>query len=147
MAEPRKKKRVRNQVPKPSKEAGTNEDSKGPLSGPAEGAEATAGESILLDSTLVETGAYSRRDDQETVGGQENGRGVAHLLKDQQFMDQVITEMIANRTMESLIEDISDKLSGALEGSPEFRQRLIDAFMANDLARGKVVRATVKALG
>ena len=109
MAEPRKKKRVRNQVPKPSNEAGTNEDSGVSPSGPAEGAESTAEESILPDSTLVETSAPSRRDDQETMVGQENGRGVAHLLKDQQFMDQVITEMITNRTMESLIRHSPDR--------------------------------------
>ncbi len=61
-------------------------------------------------------------------------------------MDQMISEMVANRTMEGLVEDISDKLSDSLAVSPEFRWRVIDAFMANEVARGKFVRATVKAL-
>ena len=107
---------------------------------------ATTAELVLPDLKVVETGVSTGGDDQERVVEQANGTGVAGLLQDQQFVDQIITEMVGNRTFESLSDDLADKLSGELEASPEFRCRLIDAFMASDLARGKFVKVMVKAL-
>ena len=145
MAEPKKRKRVRDQAPKPSKEAGVDENPGDPPPAPDEKVEATTGEEILPDLDLVEAGVFAGPDDQGTVVGQHNGRGVGQLLHDQQFVDQMISEMVANRTMEGLVEDISDRLSDSLAVSPEFRRRVINAFMANEVARGKFVRATIRA--
>ena len=59
---------------------------------------------------------------------------------------QMVTEMISSRTLDSVTKEIAEKLSDALEDSPEFRRRLIDNFLASEAARGKFVRATIKAL-
>ena len=78
---------------------------------------------------------------------EQDGRGVAQQLYDPEFMNQMITEKLADRTLDSMTEEIADKVSVALEDSPEFRRRLIDAFMSSDVARSKFIRATIKGLG
>ena len=105
---------------------------------------ATTAELVLPDLELVETGVFTGGDDQERVVEQANGTGVAGLLQDQQFIDQIICGMVGNRTLESLSDDLADKLSDELEASPEFRSRLIDAFMASDPARGRFVKAMIE---
>ena len=72
------------------------------------------------------------------VVDEHNGRGVAQLLHDPEFMNLMITEMVANRTLDSVTEEIANKVSDALEESPEFGRRLIDAFMSSEVARGKI---------
>ena len=144
MPEPKKRKRVRNQTPNPGVEASMDGDSGGPPPVPEEGVGATTAELVLPDLELVETGVFTGGDDQERVVEQANGTGVAGLLQDQQFIDQIISGMVGNRTLESLSDDLADKLSDELEASPEFRSRLIDAFMASDPARGRFVKAMIE---
>jgi len=94
----------------------------------------------------VKTDVSVGQDDRERVVQEHNGRGVAQLLHDPVFMNQMITEMETSRILENVTEEIAGKVSDALEDSPEFRQRLIDAFMSSEVARAKFIRATVKAL-
>ena len=94
----------------------------------------------------VNTDASVGQDAQEIVVQEHNGRGVAQLLHDPEFLNQLIAEMETSRTLESVAEEIADKLSDALEDSSEFRRRLIDAFMSNEVARAKFISATIKTL-
>ena len=142
MPEPRKKKRTRNQAPKPSLNASIGNGSGGPPTSPedAEVMEAP------IPEQPVKTDAPIVQDDRGKVVDEHNRRGVAQLLHDPEFMNLMITEMVANRTLDSVTEEIADKVSDALEESPEFGRRLIDAFMSSEVARGKFLRATIKAL-
>ena len=142
MPEPIKNKRARKRVPKPNLNAAIG-DGSGDPSTPPEDAEVTEG-SIPVEP--VETDAPTGQADRETGAEEHNGRGVAQLLHDPEFMNQMITELLASRTLDSVTEEIVDKLSEALENNPEFSRRLIDTFMSSDAARAKFIRATTKGL-
>ena len=143
MPEPKRKKRSRNQAPKPSPNA-ANGDSSDDLPTTPEDAEVME---RSIPQEPVETNVPVGQEDRGVVVEEHNGRGVAQLLHDPDFINQLVTEMVSSRTLESVTEEIADKLSDALEDSPEFRRRLIHTFMASEAARGKFVRATIKALG
>ena len=143
MPEPRKRKRARNQAPKPSPNAAIEEDSGGPPT-VSEDAEVTE---RPIPEEPVNTDASAAQDAREIVVQEHNGRGVAQLLHDPEFLNQMIVEMETSRTLESVTEEIADKLSDALEDSPEFRRRLIDTFMSSEVARAKFISATIKTRG
>ena len=142
MPEPKKKKRSRNQTPKPSPNAAIGNGSVDPPTIPED---ADVMEQSIQQEP-VETDAPVVQQDRDIVVEEHNGRGVAQLLHDPDFIDQMVTEMVSSRTLDSITEEIADKLSDALEDSPDFRRRLIDTFLASDAARGKFVRATIQAL-
>ena len=82
--------------------------------------EKTATEGLIpsgLDTTKSDCGPEPEA--QEARGGSiENGATKIHY--DDQLVDQVITEMIANVTIDSLAEDIADQFCEPLLGNPEF---------------------------
>ena len=142
MPEPTKRKRARNQAPKPSPTSAVGDDSGGPPTA-SEDPEVMEGP---IPEEPVNTDASVGQDAQEIVVQEHNGREVAQLLHDPEFLNQMIAEMETSRTLESVAEEIADKLSDALEDSSEFRRRLIDAFMSNEVDRAKFISATIKTL-
>ena len=142
MPEPRKRKRARNQVPKPGLDSAAGDNSGVPPTGP-EDAEVMGGP---IPEEPVNTDSSLGQDAPERVVEEHNGRGVAQLLNEPEFLNRMISEMETTRTLESVTEEIADKVSDALEDSPKFRRRLIDTFMSSEVARAKFIRATAKAL-
>ena len=65
---------------------------------------------------------------------------VGRVLQDEKLMDQVVTGLVENsQTMDSLADDIADKVQDALEDDPELRQRLINAAMSNESFKKRLV--------
>ena len=151
MAEPRKRKRSRKQAPQSNEVAENKESSVEP---PVETAEAEVvaerqepvGEAQSVGTESNAGQDYPGLDYQGSVVGQANGTGIPELLQDQEFMDGVITEMVASRTMDRFAEEIADEVCQILEDSPEFRWRLIESAMSSDQAKEKMIRALIKAL-
>ena len=68
----------------------------------------------------------------------ENGK-VESLLRDNDFMKQIVEAMTQSKVMDTLAEDIADKLKDALGSNPEFRQRLVNAVVSTETFRRKLV--------
>ena len=69
---------------------------------------------------------------------------VGRILQDPVLMDEVVSALVQDSdTMDSLADDIADKLSDALEDDSEMRKRLVDAAMANDHFKKKLVTKLV----
>ena len=65
---------------------------------------------------------------------------IGKVLQDQDLMDQVVTGLVENsQTMDSLADDIADKVQDALGDDSELRQRLINAAMSNESFKKRVV--------
>ena len=72
---------------------------------------------------------------------------VGSVLADQAFMDQVVSGLVENSsTMDSLAEDIADKLEEAFENNADLRQRLVSAAVANEAFKRKLVNRLVEEL-
>ena len=72
---------------------------------------------------------------------------VGSVLADQAFMDQVVSGLVENSsTMDSLADDIADKLEEAFENNADLRQRLVSAAIANDTFKRKLVNRLVEEL-
>ena len=72
---------------------------------------------------------------------------VGSVLADQAFMDQVVAGLVENSsTMDSLADDIADKLEEAFENNADLRQRLVSAAIANDAFKQKLVNRLVEEL-
>ena len=57
---------------------------------------------------------------------------VSRLMQDQGLMDSLITGLVEDSsTMDSLADDIADKVQDALEDDSDMRQRLVSAAVAN----------------
>ena len=74
-------------------------------------------------------------------------RDVGKLLRNKELMDQVVTGLVENsQTMDTLAEDIAGKIQDAMENDPDLRQRLINAAIANEVFRNKLVRKLIDQL-
>tara|TARA_B100000315_G_scaffold221199_1_gene224431 strand:+ start:515 stop:706 length:192 start_codon:yes stop_codon:yes gene_type:complete len=63
-------------------------------------------------------------------------------------MDQVVTGLVEDtQTMDTLADDIADKVQDAFEEDPDLRQRLITAAIANEAFKRKLVKKLVDDLG
>ena len=72
---------------------------------------------------------------------------VGSVLADQAFMEQVVAGLVENSsTMDSLAEDIADKLEEAFENNADLRQRLVSAAIANEAFKQKLVNKLVEEL-
>ena len=72
---------------------------------------------------------------------------VGTVLADQAFMEQVVAGLVENSsTMDSLAEDIADKLEEAFENNADLRQRLVSAAIANEAFKQKLVNRLVEEL-
>jgi len=72
---------------------------------------------------------------------------VGTVLADQAFMEQVVAGLVENSsTMDSLAEDIADKLEEAFENNADLRQRLVSAAIANEAFKQKLVNKLVEEL-
>ena len=67
-------------------------------------------------------------------------RSLEYLLRDNGFMNQMVHVMSQSKVMDSLVEDLADKLKDALESNPEFRRRLVTAAVSTKTFRRKMVR-------
>lgn len=73
---------------------------------------------------------------------------VGKVLADQDFMEQVVSGLVEDSTtMDSLADEIADKVQDALEGDSDLRQRLVSAAMANDVFKRKLVDKLIEELG
>ncbi len=73
---------------------------------------------------------------------------VGKVLANQEFMDQVVSGLVEDSTtMDSLADEIADKVQDALEGDSDLRQRLVGAAMTNDVFRRKLVDKLIEELG
>ena len=70
---------------------------------------------------------------------------VGKVLADEAFMEQVVTGLVADSgTMDTLVDDISDKLQDALESDSDLRQRLVGAAIANEEFKRKLVNKLIE---
>lgn len=73
---------------------------------------------------------------------------VSKVLADQEFMDQVVSGLVEDSsTMDSLAEEIAEKVQDALENDSDLRQRLVSAAMANEVFKRKLVDKLIEELG
>ena len=69
------------------------------------------------------------------------------LLRNKELMDQVVTGLVENsQTMDTLAEDMAGKIQDAMENDPDLRQRLINAAIANEAFRNKLVSKIIDGL-
>ena len=72
---------------------------------------------------------------------------VGRILQDPVLMDEVVKALVEDSdTMDTLADDIADKLSDALEDDSEIRRHLVDAAMGNDQFKKKLVSKLVEGL-
>ncbi len=62
------------------------------------------------------------------------------LLRDNDFMNQMVLAMTQTNVLDTLVEDLADKLKDALKSNPEFRQRLVSTVICTEAFRRKLVR-------
>ena len=69
---------------------------------------------------------------------------VGRILQNPVLMDEVVSALVEDSdAMDSLADDIADKLQDALQDDSEMRKRLVDAAMANDHFKKKLVTKLV----
>ncbi len=74
-------------------------------------------------------------------------RNVGKLLRNKELMDQVVTGLVENsQTMDTLAGDMASKIQDAMENDTDLRQRLINAAIANEAFRNKLVRKLIDEL-
>ena len=72
---------------------------------------------------------------------------VGRVLADQAFMDQVVSGLVENSTtMDSLADDIAEKLEEAFETDSDLRHRLVTAAISNEAFKRKLVDKLVEEL-
>ena len=65
---------------------------------------------------------------------------VTRLMQDQDLMGQVAKAIVEDpETMDSLADDIADKLQDQLEDDPDMRRQIVDAAVANPEFKRKIV--------
>ncbi len=70
---------------------------------------------------------------------------VGRVLADQAFMEQVVSGLVEDSsTMDSLADDIADKLEEAFENDADLRQRLVSAAISNEAFKGKLVNKLIE---
>ena len=83
----------------------------------------------------------------EPTVGIYHERGLEGLLRDNDFMNQMVHAMTQSKFMDSLVEDFADKLKDALVSDPGFRQRLVKNAVSTETFRRKVVRTMARISG
>ena len=72
---------------------------------------------------------------------------VERLLRDEKLMDQVAAALVEDSaTMDSLANDIADKVQDAMEDDPELRQRIISAAISNEAFKKRLVSKLINEL-
>ncbi len=70
---------------------------------------------------------------------------VRTLLQDQEFIDDVVSKVIADpKVLDELAEDIADELEDILEDDPTFKQKVIEAAMASPEFKQRVVTELIR---
>ena len=65
---------------------------------------------------------------------------VERLMADPEMMQEVVAGLVSDSpTMDTLAEDIADKVQDALEDDSELRRRLVDAAVSNDVFKRKLI--------
>ena len=65
-------------------------------------------------------------------------------MQDKQLMDAVVAGLVEDSgTMDTLADDIADKVQDALSDDPDLRQRLISAAISNDVFKRKLISKLV----
>ena len=69
---------------------------------------------------------------------------VSKLLADEELMTQLVAGLVQDSaTMDSLAEDIADKVQDALGDDAEVRQRLVAAAISNETFRRKLINKLI----
>ena len=139
MPEPRKKKKRTRKSTAPAAEAAFVEHAEVPVEPRWE---APTHEQEPVESSEVEPSTAPEREE-----GIYHERGLVGLLRDNDFMNQMVHAMTQSRVMDPLVEDFADKLKDALGSNPEFRQRLVNAVASTDTFRRKLVRTVARISG
>ena len=72
---------------------------------------------------------------------------VERLLRDEKLMDQVAAGLVEDsQTMDTLADDIADKVQDAMEDDPELRQRIISAAISNEAFKKRLVAKLINEL-
>ena len=72
---------------------------------------------------------------------------VSRLMQDPGLMDSLITGLVEDSsTMDSLADDIADKVQDALEDDSDMRQRLVTAAVANEAFKRKLINKLIEEL-
>jgi len=73
---------------------------------------------------------------------------VGRLLQDEKLMEQVVNGLVEDsQTMDALADEIADKVQDALQDDPHMRERLINAAMANEAFKKRLVSKLIDELG
>ena len=65
---------------------------------------------------------------------------VGRLMQDAGLMDSLITGLVEDSaTMDTLADDIADKVQDALEDDSDMRQRLVSAAVSNEAFKRKLI--------
>ena len=79
--------------------------------------------------------------------GLVNESDVSKLMQDDKLMDAVVAGLVEDsQTMDTLAEDIADKVQDALSDDAELRQRLITAAISNDVFKRKLISKLISEL-
>jgi hypothetical protein len=72
---------------------------------------------------------------------------VGKLLQDEELMDQVVTGLVEDsKTMDTLADDIADKMQDSLENDPELRKRLVSAAITNEAFKKRLITKLISEL-
>ena len=70
---------------------------------------------------------------------------VTKLLQNQELMDELVGGLVEDsQVMDTLAEDIADKMEDTLEDDTELRQRLINAAVTNEAFKKKLVNKLIE---
>ena len=69
------------------------------------------------------------------------------ILQDQALMEQIVSGLVEDSgTMDTLADDIADKVQDALENNADLRQQLVSAAIANDAFKQRLVGKLIEEL-
>ena len=72
---------------------------------------------------------------------------VGRLLQDEKLMEQVVNGLVEDsQTMDALADEIADKVQDALGDDPQMRERLINAAIANESFKKRLVAKLIDEL-
>ena len=72
---------------------------------------------------------------------------IGMVLSDQAFMEQVVSGLVEDSgTMDTLADEIADKVQDALESDSALRQRLVSAAISNEAFKQKLVSKLIEEL-
>ena len=80
----------------------------------------------------------------ERTAGTYHESGLEGLLRDDEFINQIVQAMNQSKAMDSLAEDVAETLQDALGSNPEFQQRLVNAVVSTETFRRKLVRTIAR---